>query len=197
MSCSSSYNRNLALSPSAIFILIVAVTMITSNYGVLFNSQPYAFAQLPGNQDTSKAITPVTPTTPLSDSSHSLAESGKDTFTINLKIRGIDYSDKMAQVWVTVNNQTVAYNINPIALLDPEDDGDGIIHVPITFPHGVVKPGDEYTACIKILVHSDNFGDTYSCQKGIISSPASSASIVTSANSNQTEQEPYTLSLSL
>ncbi|MGB0028783.1 MAG: hypothetical protein WBP64_18305, partial [Nitrososphaeraceae archaeon] len=79
----------------------------------------------------------------------------------------------------------------------PEDDGDGIIHVPITFPHGVVKPGDEYTACIKILVHSDNFGDTYSCQKGIISSPASSASIVTSANSNQTEQEPYSLSLSL
>lgn len=195
MSCSSSYNKNLGLSSSAILTLTVAVTMITSNLGVLFNLQPYAFAQLPGNQDTSKAITPVTPTTPLSDSSHSFANSGKDAFTIDLKIRGIDYSDKMAQVWVTVNNQTVAYNINPIALLDPEDDGDGIIHVPVTFPHGLVKPGDEYTACIKILVHSDNFGNTYSCQKGIISAPISSTSIVTSATSNQTE--PYTLSLFL
>jgi hypothetical protein len=197
MSCSSSYNRKLALSPWAIFTQTVAVMMITCNLGVLFNLQPYAFAQLPGNQDTSKAITPATPTSPLSDSSHSLANSGKDVFTIDLKIRGIDYSDKMAQVWVTVNNQTVAYNINPIALLDPEDDGDGIIHVPVTFPHGVVKPGDEYTACIKIVVHSDNFGNTYSCQKGIISAPTSSTSIVTSATSNQTEQEPYTLSLFL
>ena len=67
---------------------------------------------------------------------------------------------------MTVNNHTSAYNINPIALLDPQDDGDGIIHVPVTFPHGVVKPGDEYTACIKILVHSDNLGDRLFVSKG-------------------------------
>jgi hypothetical protein len=152
---------------------------------------------MPGNQDSSKAITPVTPFGPSSSDSRLSGSDSKDTFTIILKIRGIDYSDKLAQVWVTVNNHTSAYNINPIALLDPQDDGDGIIHVPVTFPHGAVKPGDEYTACIKILVHSDNLGDTYSCQKGIISAPVSSASILANGQTNQTGQAPFTVSLFL
>ena len=196
MSRSSRYKLSLALAPLLVLLLTVAVTTITSN-PVLVTSQPSAFAQLSGNQDISKAITPVAPIAPFSSDTSSSANNGKDSFTINLKIRGLDYSDKLAQVWVTVNNHTSAYNINPIALLDPQDDGDGIIHVPVTFPHGVVKPGDEYTACIKILVHSDNLGDTYSCQKGIITAPVSSASVLPNGQSNQTEQEPFTVSLFL
>ena len=85
-------------------------------------------------------------------------------------MRRIDYLDNMALKWITVRNQTVAYNINPIALLDPQDNGDGIIHVPVTFPQDIVHTGDQFTACIKILVHSDNLGDTFSCQKGIADS---------------------------
>lgn len=198
MSRSSKYNRKLGLSPLAVLLLtIIAVSIIMSNYTILLISHPFVFAQVPVTRDISKAITPIAPMMPLSGYPQSSANSNKDTFTIDLKIRGIDYSDKMAQVWVTVKNQTVAYNINPIALLDPEDDGDGIIHVPVTFPHGAAKPGDEYTACIKILVHSDNLGDTYSCQKGIVAAPASSVSVSASAKSNQTEQGPYTASLFL
>jgi hypothetical protein len=41
--------------------------------------------------------------------------------SINLRIRGIDYSNKIAQVWITIRNQTVAYNIKLISL-DPQDD---------------------------------------------------------------------------
>jgi hypothetical protein len=197
MSHFSRYKRSLALSPLMVLLVALAVTTITSN-SVLFTSHSSAFAQLFEKEDTSKAITPVTPVAPFSsDIRSSSANNGKDSFTINLKIRGIDYSDKLAQVWVTVNNHTSAYNINPIALLDPQDDGDGIIHVPVTFPHGVVKPGDEYTACIKILVHSDNLGDTYSCQKGIITAPVSTASVSSNDQSNQTGQEPFTVSLFL
>jgi hypothetical protein len=179
-----------------ILLLTAAVALVVGN-SLLVTPVTPAFAQMPGKQDSSKAITPVTPFGPFSSDSRSSGSDTKDSFTIQLKIRGIDYSDKLAQVWVTVNNHTSAYNINPIALLDPQDDGDGIIHVPVTFPHGVVKPGDEYTACIKILVHSDNLGDTYSCQKGIISAPASSASILANGQSNQTGQEPFTVSLFL
>src|SRR5215831_588221 len=196
MSRSSTYKLNLSASRLTVLSLAVVVTLITSN-PVKVTPQLPAFAQLSGNQDTSKAITPVTPNSSFSSDTQSSGNNQKDSFTIDLKIRGIDYSDKLAQVWVTVNNYTSAYNINPIALLDPQDDGDGIIHVPVTFPHGVVKPGDEYTACIKILVHSDNLGDTYSCQKGIISAPASSASILANGQSNQTGQEPFTVSLFL
>ncbi len=94
----------------------------------------------------------------------------QNKFTINLRMRRIDYLDNMALVWITVRNQTVAYNINPIALLDPQDNGDGIIHVPVTFPQDIVHTGDQFTGCIKILVHSDNLGDTFSCQKGIADS---------------------------
>ena len=109
----------------------------------------------------------------------------------------------MAQVWITVRNQAVDYNINPIDLLDPQDDGDGIIHVPVTFPQGIVSPGDKYTACIKILVHSDNFADTFSCQKGIVNSMSASQPISQMlANNmtnqlNQTQIQPYTVNLFL
>ncbi|HEY7078414.1 MAG TPA: hypothetical protein VH500_01855 [Nitrososphaeraceae archaeon] len=196
MSRSSTHKLKVTLSSLTILLLTTTVTLFTSNSMLVKPLSP-AFAQLPSNEDLSKAITPVTPIGPFSSDSRSSGSDAKDSFTINLKIRGIDYSDKLAQVWVTVNNYTSAYNINPIALLDPQDDGDGIIHVPVTFPHGVVKPGDEYTACIKILVHSDNLGDTYSCQKGIISAPVSSASILANGQSNQTKQEPFTVNLFL
>ena len=109
----------------------------------------------------------------------------------------------MAQVWIAIRNQTVAYNINPIALLHPQDDGDGIIHVPVIFPQGIVHPSDEYIACIKILVHSDNFGDALSCQRVIVSSISASHTVsqiyIKNANNrlNQAQLQPYTINLFL
>lgn len=198
-------NKTWVMALSMVTILLAGVLVLNSNQ-VRSSQDQFAHA-IVEKRDISRAITQVAPSTPLAESSHqatTMASPGdQNTFTINLRIRGIDYSDKMAQVWVTVKNQTVAYNIDPIALLDPQDDGDGIIHVPVTFPQGVVHPGDEYTACIKIVVHSDNLGDTFSCQKGIVGStspaePMSQALTNNTANrSNQTQVQPYTVNLFL
>lgn len=192
-------SESLMVALLIISILIDGVVSFNMSQRYLFQGQ-LAVAIIE-KQDISRAITQVAPFTPLAAYSYKATTMARaedrNKFTINLRIRGIDYSDKMAQVWITVRNQTVAYNINPIALLDPQDDGDGIIHIPVTFPQGVVSPGDEYTACIKILVHSDNFGDTFSCQKGIVNLMSASQSISQMlANNmtnrlNQTQVQPY------
>jgi hypothetical protein len=185
-------NKNVGLSITIAVILVMTVSsLLTITGGVWMNTKQQlhiAYAQqqmqpqIDGNK--SKFITPV------STLASTAAANDTDSFTINLRIRGIDYSNKMAQAWITVNNnETSAYNINPIALLDPEDDGDGLIQIPVKFPHGTVKSGDQFTACIKILVDSDSFGDTGSCQKGIVTTSLSQPSAATtSTRSNQTGQ---------
>ena len=85
-----------------------------------------------------------------------------------LKVDGIDYSILKAQVWVTVGGITISKIINPISLLDPTDDGDGIILVPLAFKKGLIKAGENFTACIKVLHDDDKFGSHFACQKGII-----------------------------
>src|SRR5919106_6773916 len=41
---------------------------------------------------------------------------------IDFKIKGIDYSTKIAQMLVTIDGKTYANTFNPISLLDPHDD---------------------------------------------------------------------------
>jgi hypothetical protein len=86
-----------------------------------------------------------------------------------LKIDGIDYSTLSAQVWVTTGSITISKIINPVSLLDPTDDGDGVILVPLAFKKGLIKTGEKFTACIKVLHDNDKFGDHLACQQGIMS----------------------------
>jgi hypothetical protein len=86
-----------------------------------------------------------------------------------LKIDGIDYSILKAQVWITAGSITILKIINPISLLDPDDDGNGIILVPLEFKKGLLKAGEKFTACIKVLHDDDKFGNHLACKKGIMS----------------------------
>ena len=162
-----------------IFITISILPMIDGSR-LSHKEQQYVYAQ---KQSTTSAT----------------ATDGNGILKINLKIRGIDYSDKLAKVWITVNNHTVASNINPTKLLDPEDDGDGIIQVPLKIPPGIAKQGDIFTACINILEDSDNFGDHHSCKKGTFSSTTSAPLAVTTETNSGLEQkqqlETFILSL--
>jgi hypothetical protein len=96
-------------------------------------------------------------------------ERENNTSKFILKIDGIDYSTLKAQVLVTAGSITISKIINPVSLLDPTDDGNGIILVPLVFKKGLIKTGEKFTACIKVLYDDDKFGDHLACQKGIMS----------------------------
>ena len=85
---------------------------------------------------------------------------------ISFKIKGIDYSTIIVQILVTVNGKTFAQTFDPIALLDPHDDGNGLIQFEMLVPKDALKPGSSYTSCIKILEDTDNFGTNLACQSG-------------------------------
>ena len=93
-----------------ISILIDGVVSFNMSQRYLFQGQ-LAVAIIE-KQDISRAITQVAPFTPLAAYSYKATTMARaedrNKFAINLRIRGIDYSDKMAQVWITVRNQTVA-----------------------------------------------------------------------------------------
>lgn len=85
---------------------------------------------------------------------------------ISFKIKGIDYSTIIAQILVTINGKTFSQTFDPIALLDPHDDGNGLIQFEMLIPKDVLKPGSTYTSCIKILEDTDNYGTNLACQSG-------------------------------
>jgi hypothetical protein len=138
-----------------LFLVLTSVIILISIISLNAIMQHLAYAQSPRP--------PVTlPSTPTAN-----------TYQINFRIDGLDYSDRMAQVWITVKGMTSAKNINPIALLDAQHaEADLIVQVPFDFPNGLVKPGDQFTACIKILSHAPNpfGGRTSACQTGTINS---------------------------
>ncbi len=95
----------------------------------------------------------------------------KDLTEIVLKIDGIDYSIKKALVFIITNNDKVISKlINPIKLLNPDDDNNGLIQVPMQFEKGLLKTGDKYVSCIKVLEDTDKFGNNVACQQGIFNS---------------------------
>ena len=85
---------------------------------------------------------------------------------VSFKIKGIDYSTKIAQILVAIDGKTYANNFDPISLLDPHDDGDGVIQFDMLIPRDTIKPGDTYTACIKVLEDTDSYGNNLACQTG-------------------------------
>lgn len=85
---------------------------------------------------------------------------------VSFKIKGIDYSTKIAQILVTIDGKTYANNFDPISLLDPHDDGNGVIQFDMLIPSDAIKPGRTYTACIKVLEDTDSYGNNLACQTG-------------------------------
>ena len=85
---------------------------------------------------------------------------------LSFKIKGIDYSTKIAQILVTIDGKTYANTFDPISLLDPHDDGNGVIQFRMLVPKDAINPGSTYTACIKILEDTDSFGNNLACQSG-------------------------------
>lgn len=100
---------------------------------------------------------------------------------VSFKIKGIDYSTKIAQILVTIDGKTYANTFDPISLLDPHDDGNGVIQFSMLVPKDAIKPGGTYSACIKILEDSDRFGNNLACQSG------STDEIHSLAGENQTQ----------
>ena len=85
---------------------------------------------------------------------------------ISFKVKGIDYSTRIAQILVTIDGKTFAKTFDPISLLDPHDDGNGIIQFEMLIPKDAIKPGSIYTSCIKVLEDTDNYGNNLACQTG-------------------------------
>jgi hypothetical protein len=85
---------------------------------------------------------------------------------VSFKIKGIDYSTKIAQILVTIGGKTYANTFDPISLLDPHDDGNGVIQFDMLIPSDAIKPGSTYTACIKVLEDTDSYGNNLACQTG-------------------------------
>jgi hypothetical protein len=85
---------------------------------------------------------------------------------VSFKVKGIDYSTKIAQILVTIDGKTYANTFDPISLLDPHDDGNGVIQFSMLIPKNVIKPVSPYTACVKILEDTDSFGNKLACQSG-------------------------------
>lgn len=85
---------------------------------------------------------------------------------ISFKIKGIDYSTKIGQMLVTIDDETYASTFDPISLLDPYDDGNGVIQFSMLIPKDSIKPGSSYTACIRILEDTDDFGNHFACHSG-------------------------------
>lgn len=95
-----------------------------------------------------------------------LAESDVDK--VAFEISGIDYSINIAQVLITVNGKTYSQAFSPVSLLDPHDDEDDDIRFALALPTGAIKLGDKYTSCIKVLDHTDEFGNLLACKNGVI-----------------------------
>jgi len=146
----------ITISRKTIEFMIVATIIFTLAFaenGIILNS---AYAQ---NLPRAPVTLPPSP--------------AAGTFQINLKIDGLDYSDHLAQVWVSVNGKTAIKNINPIALLDAQHaDADLIVQIPFDVPYGLAKAGDQFTACVKILDRASSAfaGRMSTCQTGIINS---------------------------
>ena len=100
---------------------------------------------------------------------------GENSTDVMMKIDGIDHSTVKVKVWITTKNgQEISKTFNPVPLLDPEDDNDGLISVPLKIGKGLLDIGDTYTGCIKVIQDTDKYGNKQSCQASVLK-PASSS----------------------
>ena len=94
-----------------------------------------------------------------------------------MKIDGIDHSTVKVKVWITTTSgQEISKTFNPVPLLDPEDDNNGLISVPMKIGKGILDVGDTYTGCIKVIQDTDKYGNKQSCQASVLK-PASAQEV--------------------
>ena len=90
---------------------------------------------------------------------------GKYPSKVLFKVDGIDYSVKKILIEIITNSgQNISKIINPISFLNPEDDENGMIQVTLQVQKGLLDISVPYTACVKVIEDSDNFGNKISCQ---------------------------------
>ena len=95
---------------------------------------------------------------------------GKYPSKVMFKVDGIDYSVKKILIEILTNSgHNISKIINPISLLNPEDDENGMIQVSLQVPKGLLDISVPYTACVKVIEDSDNFGNKISCQHRYLS----------------------------
>ncbi len=100
---------------------------------------------------------------------------GENSTDVVMKIDGIDHSTIKVKVWITTKTgQEISKTFNPVPLLDPEDDNNGLISVPLKIGKGLLDIGDTYTGCIKVIQDTDKYGNKQSCQASVLK-PASSS----------------------
>ena len=94
---------------------------------------------------------------------------GENSTDVMMKIDGIDHSTIKVKVWITTKNgQEISKTFNPVPLLDPEDDNNGLISVPLKIGKGLLDIGDTYTGCIKVIQDTDKYGNKQSCQASVL-----------------------------
>jgi hypothetical protein len=90
---------------------------------------------------------------------------GKYPSKIMFKIDGIDYSVKEILIEIiTKSGQNISEIVNPTSFLNPEDDENGMIQIPLQVQKGLLDMDIPYTACVKVIEDLDNFGNKISCQ---------------------------------
>jgi hypothetical protein len=100
---------------------------------------------------------------------------GEISTDVVMKIDGIDHSTIKVKVWITTKSgQEISKTFNPVPLLEPEDDNNGLISVPLKIGKGLLDIGDTYTGCIKVIQDTDKYGNKQSCQASVLK-PASSS----------------------
>ena len=143
-----------------VYSILVAITMCT----VYLVSTVSLFDLVPAKAQDSSTNHSTLENLPVINQGSSPQQSSDDK--VSFKIKGIDYSTKIAQILVTIDGKTYANTFDPISLLDPHDDGNGVIQFGMLIPKDAIKPGSTYTACIKVLEDTDSFGNKLACQSG-------------------------------
>ena len=143
-----------------VYSILVAITMCT----VYLVSTVSLFDLVPAKAQDSSTNHSTLENLPVINQGTSPQQSSDDK--VSFKIKGIDYSTKIAQILVTIDGKTYANTFDPISLLDPHDDGNGVIQFGMLIPKDAIKPGSTYTACIKVLEDTDSFGNKLACQSG-------------------------------
>ncbi len=99
-----------------------------------------------------------------SDNEGDDGDENNDPFKVIVRVDGIDYSIGAVKIWISANGVTESKTLNAKTLLNSinsgkEEDDDGApIQIQFEFEKGVVKVGDQFSACIQILEDSDKVG---------------------------------------
>ena len=103
------------------------------------------------------------------------------SFKVIVNIKGIDPTIAKAQIWVTAgNNVTESSTLsNPISLTNSSgSDEGGLLRVEFQFDPGVIKVGNQFKACFKVLEDKDKEGTHFACQKEKVNTSTNEAQTI-------------------